>query len=113
MRGVPQGAVKGGRSPAERTLDGAGGTRQSSKAECRRSPAFGLGSERPPDMQNQLFEAALDISKPWYVRGVDFDAARKVLTIGTTLSPAAGSQRRVSKARTRSMTIRPSGCDTS
>jgi transposase len=34
------------------------------------------------DMQNQLFEAALGISKPWYVRGVDFDAARKVLTIG-------------------------------
>src|ERR1700745_1125533 len=33
-------------------------------------------------MQNQLFEAALAISKPWYVRGVDFDAARKVLTIG-------------------------------
>ena len=33
-------------------------------------------------MQNQLFEAALGISKPWYVRGVDFDAARKVLTIG-------------------------------
>jgi transposase len=33
-------------------------------------------------MQNQLFEAALGITKPWYVRGVDFDAARKVLTIG-------------------------------
>jgi transposase len=33
-------------------------------------------------MQNQLFEAALGISKPWYVRGVDFDAPRKVLTIG-------------------------------
>ena len=33
-------------------------------------------------MQNQLFEAALGISKPWCVRGVDFDAARKVLTIG-------------------------------
>src|SRR6516162_2761306 len=82
MRGVPEGAVKGGRSPAERTLDGAGGTRQSSKSECRHSPAFGLGSERPPDMQNQLFEAALGISKPWYVRGVDFDAAQKVLTIG-------------------------------
>jgi len=35
-----------------------------------------------PKMQNQLFEAALGISKPWYVRAVDFDAARKVLTIG-------------------------------
>jgi len=33
-------------------------------------------------MQNQLFEVALGIAKPWYVRGVDFDAARKVLTIG-------------------------------
>jgi transposase len=33
-------------------------------------------------MQNQLFEAALGIAKPWYARGVDFDPARKVLTIG-------------------------------
>jgi transposase len=33
-------------------------------------------------MQNQLFEAALGIAKPWYVRGVDFDPMRKVLTIG-------------------------------
>ena len=32
-------------------------------------------------MQNQLFEAALGIPKPWYARGIDFDAARKVLTI--------------------------------
>jgi hypothetical protein len=24
-------------------------------------------------MQNQLFEAALGIAKPWYVRGIDFD----------------------------------------
>ena len=35
-----------------------------------------------PGMQDQLLEAALGIAKPWYVRGVDFDAARKVLTIG-------------------------------
>jgi transposase len=33
-------------------------------------------------MQNQLFEAALGVAKPWYLRSVDFDAARKVLTIG-------------------------------
>jgi transposase len=33
-------------------------------------------------MQNQLFEAALGIAKPWYVRGVDFDPARRLLTIG-------------------------------
>ena len=32
-------------------------------------------------MQNQLFEAALGIVRPWYVRGVDFDAGRKTLTI--------------------------------
>ena len=33
-------------------------------------------------MQNQLFQAALGIAKPWYVRGIDFEAARKLLTIG-------------------------------
>jgi transposase len=32
-------------------------------------------------MQNQLFEAALGLAKPWYVGGVDFDAADKTLTI--------------------------------
>ncbi len=32
-------------------------------------------------MQNQLFEAALGIAEPWYVQGVDFDAARKALAI--------------------------------
>ena len=32
-------------------------------------------------MQNQLFEVALGITKPWYVNGVDFDAAQKTLTI--------------------------------
>ena len=42
--------------------------------------AFGLGSRRA-DVQNQVFEAALGIVRPWYVRGVDFDAARKTLTI--------------------------------
>jgi hypothetical protein len=38
-------------------------------------------------MQNQLFEAALGIAKPWYVRGVDFGAARKLLTIGIDFVP--------------------------
>ncbi len=33
-------------------------------------------------MQNQLFELALGVAKPWYVNGVDFDAAKKTLTIG-------------------------------
>lgn len=32
-------------------------------------------------MHSQLFEAALGISDPWYVQGVDFDAAGKTLTI--------------------------------
>src|ERR1700757_3052782 len=31
--------------------------------------------------QTQLFEAALGIKAPWYVQGVDFDAARRELTI--------------------------------
>src|ERR1700741_4572197 len=31
--------------------------------------------------QIQLFEAALGITAPWYVQGVDFDAARRALTI--------------------------------
>lgn len=75
------GAVKGGRSPAQRTLDGDRGAVQSSQAECGivRHSAM---EAKAPWMQNQLFEAALGIAKPWYVRSVDFDAARKVLTIG-------------------------------
>jgi transposase len=32
-------------------------------------------------MQNQLFESALGINKPWYVNGVDFDAAKHTLTL--------------------------------
>src|SRR6516162_5625872 len=74
-------AVKGGRSPAQRTLDGDHRTRQSGLAECRHGAAFSNGSKSPL-MQNHLFEAALGIGKPWYVRGVAFDAARKVLTVG-------------------------------
>ena len=41
-------------------------------------------------MQNQLFEAALGIAKPWYVQGVEFDAAKKVLTI--TIDFVAGTR---------------------
>jgi transposase len=41
-------------------------------------------------VQNQLFESALGIAKPWYVRGVDFDAAKKVLTI--TVDFVAGTR---------------------
>ena len=40
------------------------------------------GLTRSGRVQNQLFEAALGIAKPWYVNGVDFDSAKKTLTIG-------------------------------
>jgi transposase len=55
----------------------------------RHGAAFSLGSNSP-SMQNQLFEAALGIAKPWYVRGVNFDAARKFLTI--SIDFVAGSR---------------------
>jgi transposase len=47
------------------------------------------------NMQNQLFESALGIGQPWFVREVDFDATRKTLTIridfaAGTRFPAAG-----------------------
>ena len=32
-------------------------------------------------MQNQIFEAALGIASPWYIKGVDFDAEQKSLSI--------------------------------
>ena len=32
-------------------------------------------------MQNQIFEAALGIANPWYIKGVDFDAEHKHLSI--------------------------------
>jgi hypothetical protein len=46
-------------------------------------------------VQNQLFEAALGIATPWSVNGVDFDAAKKTLTISVdfvagTRFPAPG-----------------------
>jgi transposase len=61
----------------------------------RHSAAFNHGGNATV-MQNQLFEAALGIAKPWYVQGVDFDAARKTLTIRVdfvagTRFPAAGA----------------------
>jgi transposase len=33
-------------------------------------------------MSNKLFEAALNISDPWFVQGIDFDESKKLLTIG-------------------------------
>ncbi len=52
-------------------------------------------SARSVQVQNQLFEAALGIAKPWYIQGVDFDVARKTLTISInfvagTRFPATG-----------------------
>ena len=41
-------------------------------------------------MHAKLFEAALGITDPWRVAGVDFDAAKKVLTI--TVDFVAGSR---------------------
>jgi len=32
-------------------------------------------------MRSQLFQAALGVSDPWCVQGVDFDATAKTLTI--------------------------------
>jgi hypothetical protein len=61
-------------------------------------------------MQNQLFEAALGIAKPWYVRGVDFDAARKVLTI--SIDFGAGSRFAAPGVEGLHRVHRPSGCAT-
>lgn len=41
-------------------------------------------------MHNHLFETALGIQAPWFVQGVEFDAKKKVLTIGIDF--AAGSR---------------------
>ena len=61
-----------------------------------------------PQMQNQLFEAALGIGKPWYVRGVDFDAARKVLTIAIDFVAGSRFAAPGVEGLHRSMTSRPS-----
>ena len=95
MRVGPEGAVKGGRSPAERTLDGGRRTVELRLAECGSLRHSALEARDGP-VQNQLFEAALGIAKPWYVQGVDFDAARKTLTISVdfrAVTPAKASSR--------------------
>jgi hypothetical protein len=74
----------------------------------RHCAAFSHGSNGS-SMQNQLLEAALGIVKPWYVRGVDFDAARKILTTGIDFIAGSRFRRRVSRVCIRSMTPRPSG----
>jgi transposase len=45
-------------------------------------------------MSAKLFEAALGIAEPWFIQGVDFDAAKKTLTIGVDF--IAGSRFAVS-----------------
>jgi transposase len=55
----------------------------------RQNAAFSLGDESAI-MHNQVFEAALGIVEPWYVQGVDFDAAAKTLTI--SIDFVAGSR---------------------
>jgi transposase len=46
--------------------------------------------QRRLDMHDRLFEAALGIAPPWSVKGVRFDEATKVLTVGVDF--AAGSR---------------------
>lgn len=41
-------------------------------------------------MSAKLFEAALGIAEAWFIQGVDFDAAKKTLTIGVDF--VAGSR---------------------
>src|SRR5208282_2040952 len=60
-------------------------------AEVAAAGVCGIGAS----MQNQLFESALGIGQPWFVRDVDFDPTRKTLTIridfaSGTRFPAAG-----------------------
>lgn len=46
----------------------------------RQDAAFSL-EDHSATMNNELFEAALGITDPWYVQGIEFDAAKKILTI--------------------------------
>lgn len=55
----------------------------------RQDAAFSLEDESAI-MHNQLFETALGITEPWFVQGVDFDAASKTLSI--RIDFAAGSR---------------------
>ncbi|GIX27374.1 MAG: ISL3 family transposase ISMac21 [Burkholderiales bacterium] len=55
----------------------------------RQNAASSLGDNNAI-MHNQLFEAALGVTSPWFVQGVDFDAAKKTLTI--VIDFAAGSR---------------------
>jgi hypothetical protein len=52
--------------------------REASLRAVRRLAMMGADGARArcQHMQNQIFEAALGIAKPWYVAGVAFDAAQ-------------------------------------
>src|ERR1700758_190813 len=60
------------------------------RADCRLAMVGAGRASGRRVVQNQLFESALGITGPWYVGGVDFDAAKKVLTI--TVDFVAGSR---------------------
>jgi transposase len=49
-----------------------------------------LDNARNAGMSAKLFEAALGIVEPWFVQGVDFDAAKRILTIAVDF--VAGSR---------------------
>ncbi len=38
-------------------------------------------------MHDELFEAALGITRPWHMAGVEFDEAAKVLSVRTDFEP--------------------------
>jgi hypothetical protein len=40
----------------------------------------------------ELFEAALGITSPWFVQGVDFEAEKHLLTIASTFQREAASR---------------------
>jgi transposase len=48
----------------------------------RHCAAFSLESNGPRVCRTNCLKRRSALPKPWYARGVDFDAARKVLTIG-------------------------------
>jgi len=63
-------------------------------------------------MQNRLFEAALALAKPWYVRRLAFDAAQKTLTIDVDFVAGArfaapGMHQRAALARRADERCRP------
>ncbi len=56
-------------------------------------------------MSAKLFEAALGITDPWFINGVDFDAGKKELTIAVDFVAGAALPFLVWKAFIRCMTL--------